>query len=154
MTKNIETTAAQIVDTEKTAVAKPVLTLEEKKAKRNEYARAYYAAHKETMKAAVKKCQAAKRIAEGKTPTKPRKIAKHVIAPAAKPVKAIKPAKISKETKAAQKDLAKTLKKLEQAEKLVQKNALLLKSSKDMVKLLKADVKAKKAAVKDAVKIA
>lgn len=40
------------------------VTLDEAKIKRREYARAYYAAHKDKMKDAVKKCQAKKAMAK------------------------------------------------------------------------------------------
>ena len=54
-------------NTNTTAEAK-TLTEAEKKAKRNLYARAYYAQHKEERKEAVKKCRAKKAAAEGKAP--------------------------------------------------------------------------------------
>lgn len=57
---------------EKTAIAKkPVLTAEERRAKRNAYAREYYKKHADKCKAACKKCRQNKKAKAAATDVQP-----------------------------------------------------------------------------------
>lgn len=138
MTKTTESAAKN--ETKPTA-----LTEEQRKAKRNEYARAYYAAHKEACKAAVKRCNEKKRALAGKKPASKGK-AHHAICqdkPAAK-----KQAKKVLKPTAEQKHLAKLQKLLAKSEAKLAQIAGKAAAQKAEVKQIKAGVKEAKVLVK------
>ena len=121
--------------------------LTEKQIARRAYARAYYAAHKDKMIAAVRVSQA-KRAKAAKKPAK--KDAKPAAKPAAKEMTAmhaICPAKVADKALAKlQKSLQKAEQKVSEMRAKLDEAKLLVQAAKDAVKARKAELKALKAA--------
>lgn len=132
--------------TTKTATAKPALTAEEKRAKRNEYARAYYQAHKEKLIEAVRRCQAKKKTAAKKTVKKDvKKTTAKKAAPKGKALHAIAPVKKARPT-SAEKLVVKLQAKLVKAQTKLAAVQTEIKGLKEQVKAAKLAAKAVRAA--------
>ena len=140
MSKNTNTTAET-----------KTLTEAEKKAKRNLYARAYYAQHKEARKEAVKKCRAKRAVAEGEAPATEKVGSKPTTKkagckPAAKkavnPHAAKKAVKETPELKALRKAVEKAQKVYDKAVAKVADAKVAMQRAKDAPKSAKAALKA------------